>query len=46
MREYIECKCRKTAVSRCPWAAKIVKVDGGYLAFAYMSDYQSWNNNK
>lgn len=39
---FIGCKCRKTAVRRCPWAEKIVKVEGGYMAFATLSDYQLW----
>ncbi len=25
-----------------PWAAKIVKVDGGYMAFESIDDYNTW----
>jgi hypothetical protein len=38
--ETIYCKDRRTAVRRCPWAAIIVKVDGGYTAFETMHDYR------
>lgn len=43
---FIECKCRKTAVRRCPWACKIVKVCGGYQAFESWSDYDIWKGAK
>ena len=43
---FIECKCRKTAVRRCPWACKIVKVCGGYHAFESWNDYDIWKNAK
>lgn len=42
----IECKSRKTAIRKAPWAAKIVKVEGGYLAFESMADYQTWKRQK
>jgi len=45
-KEFIECKTRKTAVSRAPWAAKIVKVEGGYMAFESAEDYRIWKNQK
>ena len=43
-KEFIECKTRSTAVRRAPWAAKIVKVDGGYMAFESEADYDAWKN--
>ena len=45
-KEFIECKCRKTAIKHCPWASKIVKVCGGYLAFESWSDFNVWKNEK
>lgn len=27
-----------------PWAAKIVEVEGGFMAFESMSDYETWAN--
>jgi hypothetical protein len=39
---YIECKTRRTAARRCPWASKIVKVVGGYRAFESIVDWQTW----
>jgi hypothetical protein len=31
---------------QCPWAAKIVKVCGGYIAFESISDWQTWRAQK
>lgn len=45
-KEFVWYKTRKTAVRRCPWASKIVKVVGGYLAFESWDDYRTWNNAK
>jgi hypothetical protein len=44
--EIIECKSRSTAVRRAPWAAKIAKVYGGYMAFESVTDYRTWKNQK
>lgn len=38
--EFIECKSRSTAKRHCPWAAKIVKVQGGFVAFESLMDYK------
>lgn len=43
---FIECKSRKTAKRRCPWASKIVKVEGGYHAFESIDDWQTWRAHK
>jgi hypothetical protein len=37
---------RAAAVKLAPWAAKIVKVDGGYMAFETAADYRTWKNQK
>lgn len=42
----IECKTRKTAIKKMPWAAKIVKVVGGYKGFESVTDYETWKNQK
>lgn len=44
--EFIACTSRSTAVRQCPWAAKVVKVEGGYRAFESLADYQVWRNQK
>jgi len=44
--QLIEVKTRKEAEQEAPWAAKIVKVEGGYLAFESMTDYETWKNQK
>jgi hypothetical protein len=40
--EFIECACRKTAQRRAPWAVRISKVEGGYMAFESVADSQRW----
>ena len=30
----------------CPWAEMVVKVEGGYLCFESIDDYETWNNQK
>ena len=30
----------------CPWAAKIVKVSGGYIAFESVEDWRVWMAQK
>lgn len=44
--QFIESSNRKDAVKQAPWAAKVVKVTGGYLAFESMTDYETWKRQK
>lgn len=44
--EIAEVKTRKAAEGRMPWAAKIVKVEGGYKGFESVEDYRIWKNQK
>ena len=37
---------RKEARMICPWAEKIVKVEGGWMCFESMRDYEIWKNQK
>jgi hypothetical protein len=30
------------ASEQCPWAARITKVEGGYMAFESLDDYYTW----
>lgn len=45
-KQFIETDKRAEAVKACPWAAKIIKVDGGYMAFESHDDYKTWKNQK
>jgi hypothetical protein len=45
-REVIHCKSRSTAAKRCPWAAIIAKVEGGFIAFESVTDYETWRRQK
>ena len=40
--ETLEVACRKTAWRRAPWAARIVKVCGGFKAFESVEDARIW----
>ncbi len=44
--EFVECASRATAKRRCPWAAVIAKVEGGYHAFESVADYETWRRQK
>ena len=41
-----ETKSRKKAQQECPWACKIVRVEGGYKCFESIDDYKIWKNQK
>ncbi len=45
-KEFIQVKSRKTAKRRAPWAARIVKAEGGYWAFESIEDARIWKNQK
>ncbi len=36
----------REAEGKCPWAARITKVEGGYMAFESLDDYYTWTNQK
>jgi len=42
----IEAKNRKEAKGKAPWASRIVKVEGGYMAFESIADYETWRKQK
>jgi hypothetical protein len=44
--QFVECKSRSTAQRRCPWAAVIAKVEGGFQCFESAADYKTWRGQK
>ncbi len=36
----------REAEGKAPWAAVVVSVDGGYMAFESVNDYKTWNKQK
>ena len=44
--EFLQVKTRYQAKKAAPWAAKIRKVDGGFIAFESWTDYEVWKNQK
>ena len=45
-KEFIECASYGTAKRRCPWAAIIARVEGGFMAFESIQDYKTWKGQK
>ena len=45
-RLFIDTDTRRKAVEEAPWACKIIRVGGGYLAFESFDDYRMWQNQK
>lgn len=41
-REFCEVVTMSEAQAKCPWAAEIAEVEGGFLAFESMDDYSTW----
>lgn len=44
--EFIQAATVAQARKLAPWAAKVVKVDGGYMAFESIADYETWKRQK
>lgn len=45
-KQTVETTSRAAAVKAMPWAAKIVKVCGGYMGFESIADYETWKRQK
>ena len=44
--QFIDAKTAKKAREIAPWADKIVKAEGGYMAFESARDYGTWKKQK
>lgn len=44
--KFERCATYATAYRRNPWAAKVCKVEGGFLCFEYTHDYERFKNQK
>lgn len=44
--EFVDCNSRSTAKRRCPWAAVIARVEGGYRCFESAEDYRLWRKQQ
>lgn len=45
-KQFVECSSRSQAAKACPWAAVIIKVDGGYMCFESVNDADTWSAQK
>lgn len=43
---FIEEKDRRKVIKLAPWAAKAIKVDGGYMVFESVEDWKIWSRQK
>lgn len=37
---------KRKALTEMPWAAIVIKVEGGYMGFESVADYKTWKNQK
>lgn len=44
--ELIECETLEQAEAAAPWAAEIIKAEGGYMAFESVDDADTWTRQK
>lgn len=44
--QFVDCKTYATAYRRCPWASKVTKVYGGFIAFEFTYDYEVFKKQK
>ena len=44
--QIIAAKSAVSARKTAPWAAKVAKVEGGYMAFESIADYAQWRNQR
>lgn len=44
--QFVETDSYAAASAACPWATKIVKVEGGYWCFESLADYETWQRQR
>lgn len=45
-KEFIEVETLDQAAEEAPWAAEIIEVEGGYMAFESPDDAETWLNQQ
>jgi len=45
-KEFIECETLEQAEQGAPWAAEIIEVEGGYMAFESAADADLWRGQE
>lgn len=43
---FISAKSAAVARKKAPWAAKVAKVEGGYMAFLTVTEYETWRKQR
>lgn len=44
--QFVSAKTAQEARNKCPWAEKVVKVEGGYHVFESNQDYDIWRKQR
>ena len=44
--QFIQVETMQEAKDAAPWAAEIVEVDGGFMTFESIADFETWNNQQ
>ena len=45
-RQFLQVVDRRTAWRHAPWASRITKVEGGFMAFESIADFCLWRRTK
>jgi len=44
--KFCQVSSKTEAFIECPWAAEAVEVDGGFMCFESIDDYNTWANQQ
>jgi len=42
--QFCQVDTKEEAKSECPWACEVVEVEGGWMCFESVKDYETWAN--
>lgn len=42
--EFVECETQEEAEEACPWGARFAEVEGGYMVFESVEDFETWRS--
>ena len=44
--QFVQTESRYQAKKQCPWQSRTAKINGGYMCFESITDYETWKNQK
>ncbi len=45
-KEFVKTESRYLAKKLCPWAARVVKAEGGFWCFESVQNFETWKKQK